>query len=256
VLINCCTLGEAGRQVVRYNRLMGDVGSSHLRVRGECAEDVFQWPEQAPPPPALEQLWAAATVTLGRWLSGRNDLVWQAHFRCPAPRDQADYLRIFRQPPCFGERETKLVFPARVLDLPIAMGNPELRVIAEAQAASALEALDREPELLRRTRQLIDQRLGSEQASLEEIAAQLGFSVRTLHRRLADCGHRFREMVDETRCARAKTLLRDPNVSLAEVAFMLGYGEQSSFQHAFKRWTGQTPGEFRAMPSAGQRVGG
>ena len=64
VLINCSTLGEAGEQVVRYHRLMGDVGSSRVHRRGEWVEDSFVWPEQGPPPPAFEQLWAAATVTL------------------------------------------------------------------------------------------------------------------------------------------------------------------------------------------------
>jgi AraC-like DNA-binding protein len=250
VLINCATLGEAGRLVVRYNRLMGDVGNSRVIVRGAQAEDIFQWPEPEPPPVALEQLWAAATATLGRWLSGRDDLAWQAHFRFAAPQDQTDYLRIFRQPPRFGARETKLVFPASVLDLPIATGNPELRALAEAQAASALRALDSEPELLRRTRQLIGQRLGSEHASLDAIAVQLGMSSRTLHRRLAEAGCNFRELVDSARRTRAEALLRAPTVALAEIAFMLGYGEQSSFQHAFKRWTGQTPGEFRADATA------
>lgn len=245
VLINCTTLGEAGRQVVRYNRLMGDVGNSQLVRRGAWVEDIFQWPEAGPPPAALEQLWAAATVTLGRWLSGRDDLTWQAHFRFARPRDLNEYERIFGTAPRFGESVTKLVFPAEVLDLPIATGNPELRVIAEAQAASALKALDSEPEILRRTRRAIEQRLGSEHAALDDIAAMLGMSGRTLHRRLADCGCNFRELADAVRRARAEALLRDPAVALAEIAFLLGYREQSNFQHAFKRWTGRTPGEFR-----------
>ncbi len=246
VLINCTTLGEAGRQVVRYNRLMGDVGNSQLVRRGAWVEDIFQWPEAGSPPAALEQLWAAATVTLGRWLSGRDDLTWQAHFRFARPRDLAEYQRIFGTAPRFGEPVTKLVFPAEVLDLPIAMGNPELRVIAEAQAASALKALDSEPEILRRTRRAIEQRLGSEHAALDDIAAMLNMSGRTLHRRLADGGCNFRELADAVRRARAEALLRDPAVALAEIAFLLGYREQSNFQHAFKRWTGRTPGEFRA----------
>ena len=235
--------------MVRYNRLMGDVGNSHVIRRGARAEDIFEWPEAGPPPPALEQLWAAATVTLGRWLSGRDDLSWQAHFRFAQPRDLREYQRIFGLAPRFGEPVTKLVFPASVLDLPIAMGNPELRVIAEAQAASALKALDSEAEILRRTRRAIEQRLGGEHAALDDIAALLGMTGRTLHRRLADCGCNFRELADAVRRARAEALLRDPAISLAEIAFLLGYGEQSTFQHAFKRWTGQTPGEFRGALS-------
>ena len=246
VLINCSTLGEAGRQVVRYHRLIGDVGSSHLSRSGEWAEDIFEWPEDGPPPPALEQLWAAATVSLGRWLTGRNDLCWEAHFRFPQPRDMSNYERIFRSAPRFGEATTRLVFPARVLDLPIAMGNPELRVMAETQAAAVLKALETEPEILRRTRFLIAQQLATGRSALDDVAPLLGMSGRTLHRRLAECGCNFRELADTVRRSRAEDLLRNPAISLAEIAFMLGYSEQSTFQHAFKRWTGQTPGEFRA----------
>ncbi len=246
VLINCTTLGEAGRQVVRYNRLMGDVGTSQLVRRGASVEDIFQWPEAGPPPAALEQLWAAATATLGRWLSGRDDLHWEPHFRFAQPRDITMYEQLFRATPRFGQTVTKLVFPASVLDLPIATGNPELRVIAEAQATSALKALDSEPEIQRRTRQAIEQRLGSEHAGLDDIALLLGLSGRTLHRRLAECSCNFRELADAVRCTRAKSHLRNPAVPLAEIAFLLGYREQSTFQHAFKRWTGKTPGEFRA----------
>ena len=71
-------------------------------------------------------------------------------------------------------------------------------------------------------------------------------STRTLHRRLEEHGRSFRDVISEVRRARAEAYLRSPAISLAEVAFLLGYSEQSTFQHAFKRWAGVTPGEFRA----------
>jgi AraC-like DNA-binding protein len=74
----------------------------------------------------------------------------------------------------------------------------------------------------------------------------LHLSPRTLHRRLAEHDRSFRDVLNELRRGRAEAYLRDPTISLAEVAFMLGYSEQSTFQHAFRRWVGTTPGEFRA----------
>ena len=71
-------------------------------------------------------------------------------------------------------------------------------------------------------------------------------STRTLHRRLEEHGRSFRDVISEVRRVRAEAYLRTPAISLAEVAFLLGYSEQSTFQHAFKRWVGVTPGEFRA----------
>lgn len=250
VLLSCATLGEVGEQMGRYYRLMGDVGSSRIHVEGEWAEDVFEWPEQGAPPPALEQLWAAATVTLGRWLTDRTDLRWDAHFRLPRPANRQLYERLFGGRIRFGCPQTKLVFPAQVLGLPIARANPELRERAEATALQEIRAQESEPEIVRRTRLLIGQHLASGRASLDSLAPLLGLSGRTLHRRLDECGCGFRELLDDVRRSRAERFLRHPSLPLAEIAFMLGYAEQSSFQHAFRRWTGLTPGEFRARASS------
>lgn len=73
----------------------------------------------------------------------------------------------------------------------------------------------------------------------------MGCSPRTLQRLLADHGTTFQAVLDETRRRLAEELIAAPHVSLAEVAFVLGYSEQSAFQRAFKRWTGYSPGAWR-----------
>ncbi len=244
VLVNCATLGEAGAQFGRYHRLMGDAGGARVQRLGDMAEVTFEWSGEAPPP-AMDQLWAAATVSLGAWLTGRADLRWQAHFRFPRPARVTEYERLFGSEPRFGQPATKLVFPAWVMDLPIVMGSPDLRRLAELQAESALQALEGEPALLRRTRLAIAENLATGGASLEQVAQGLGLSPRTLHRRLTEQGSSFRMLSDAVRRSRAESYLRNPAISLVEIAFMLGYTEQSTFQHAFRRWTGMTPGEFR-----------
>ena len=70
-------------------------------------------------------------------------------------------------------------------------------------------------------------------------------SVRTLARQLGDLGVSFAQILDELRHDLAVRYLQDPNVSLSQIAFLLGYSELSAFSHAFRRWTGTTPGEWR-----------
>ncbi len=70
-------------------------------------------------------------------------------------------------------------------------------------------------------------------------------SGRTLQRRLADRGYSYQALVDEVRRRLAERLLQATESSLAEVAFMTGFSEQSSFTRAFKRWAGQTPRSYR-----------
>lgn len=82
--------------------------------------------------------------------------------------------------------------------------------------------------------------------SIERCAEKTGMSVRTLQARLTGEGARFSELVEAQREKAAKTLLTTRTLSLDEIADRLGYGEQTSFGRAFKRWTGMTPQQYRA----------
>jgi AraC-like DNA-binding protein len=84
------------------------------------------------------------------------------------------------------------------------------------------------------------------QPSKSQIARRLGMSERTLHRRLAEHGVSFQTVVTQARRDAAVSLLRSGDRSLAEVAFLTGFSDQSAFTRAFKRWTGKTPAAFRS----------
>jgi AraC-like DNA-binding protein len=83
-------------------------------------------------------------------------------------------------------------------------------------------------------------------ASPLEVGRRLGTSSRTLSRRLREEGATFAKILDELRAALAKRYLEDRELPVSEIAWLLGYREVSSLTHAFKRWTGATPRQFRA----------
>jgi AraC-like DNA-binding protein len=83
-------------------------------------------------------------------------------------------------------------------------------------------------------------------AQVIRICEQLGVSRRTLARRLADENITFAKLLDNLRFKLAKRYLREPHLPISEIAWLLGYREISSFNHAFKRWTGKNPGQARA----------
>ena len=70
-------------------------------------------------------------------------------------------------------------------------------------------------------------------------------SPRTLQNRLEASGMSFRSVVDRVRQSEAESYLRESRLPLIDIALALGFANQTSFQHAFKRWTGKSPGEFR-----------
>ena len=81
---------------------------------------------------------------------------------------------------------------------------------------------------------------------LASIAEELKLSPRTLQRKLSDAGATFQQILDQARFALAKDYLRQPELSLVDIAFLLGYQEQSAFNHAFKEWAGVNPGAYRS----------
>ena len=85
-----------------------------------------------------------------------------------------------------------------------------------------------------------------------EIARRLGMSQRTLTRRLSSEGLTFGKVLDDLKSGLASHYLQDNDITISEIAWLLGYREVSAFTHAFKRWTGKTPREMRAGASPGR----
>ncbi|MBT3143827.1 AraC family transcriptional regulator [Falsiruegeria litorea] len=82
--------------------------------------------------------------------------------------------------------------------------------------------------------------------TLTSVAQLLGLSARTLSRRLSAEGLSFRQVIEDLRYDLARHYLADPNLPLAEIGFLLGFADQSSFGTAFRRWAGDTPFKYRS----------
>lgn len=116
-----------------------------------------------------------------------------------------------------------------------------------------LQLCERELEQLTRTRSLRERIIqllgpllnGGREPDLEEVAARLKLPTWTLRRKLAEEGTQFRAVLNDTRRDLAMTYIRDTELAFGEIAYLLGFASAEAFQRAFKRWTGQTPGEFR-----------
>ncbi len=91
--------------------------------------------------------------------------------------------------------------------------------------------------------------LAQDRARLGAIAEELNLSQRTLQRKLSDAGASFQQVLDLTRKELAQGYLLQRDLGLADIAFLLGFQEQSAFNHAFKEWTGESPGSYREKRS-------
>lgn len=152
---------------------------------------------------------------------------------------------VFGAPVEFSAREDAVWFSSALLSATLRRGDPALSAYFREQVEAAL-AQRGEPrdDLLSLLRRLLARDL-ARVPSLEEAARALGLGARTLRRRLDDAGTSFQEALDALRAEVARQHLGRPRLPIAEVAYLLGYSEPSAFHRAFKRWTGETPAQFR-----------
>lgn len=141
-------------------------------------------------------------------------------------------------------KHNAIAFPTAILDQPVASANKLLfsllgGYLSRVKAASRTTIVERVEDYVRGS-------LASGNCSVERCARKLGTSVRTLQAHLSDFSLKFSDILEAQRMELAEGYLQQPQLSLDEVAALLGYSEQSSFGRAFKRWTGSTPQRFRA----------
>ncbi|NRA31155.1 MAG: AraC family transcriptional regulator ligand-binding domain-containing protein [Parvularculaceae bacterium] len=162
--------------------------------------------------------------------------VYEEHFGCPVYFEQ--------------ERDALLVSDESI-DAPNKLGDETIANFFDRHLEHELAELTNDEGLEHSVRQAVANVLSEGVPTLSSIASELGIGTRTLQRRLSEHGHSFQSVVDTARYELAQRLLHETEYSLAEVAFLTGFSEQSGFTRAFKRWAGQTPRSYRLSVSAG-----
>lgn len=187
----------------------------------------------------------AALAVLGRRTTNVEWTARETRFQHPAPSDIREHERIFRCPVRFGAAANEFVFDSAYLTLPIVKADPSLCALLDRHAEGLLAKYPREDSLVERVRTILKDELNGGDASLESVARQLSLSERTLQRKLRALGTSHNELLDQMRKDLAVRYLREPEMAVCEVAYLLGFSESSAFHRAFKRWTGTSPNEFR-----------
>ncbi|MCH8543810.1 MAG: AraC family transcriptional regulator [Alcanivorax sp.] len=197
---------------------------------------------------------AAAIAVLQTELLGRALPLRRMTFPHPAPADTAPYRDHFGVLPTFDPSSTGTqvlsAFDAALLDQPLPQADALTRRLCEDQCRQLLEKRRSRTGVAGEVRSLLLQQ-PEQMPDMEQVAAALSVTSRTLRRRLLGEGTAFRALVDEVRQTLAEEMLRAGGFTVEQVADRLGYAEVASFIHAFRRWTGTTPGAF-ATRSAGR----
>jgi AraC-like DNA-binding protein len=148
----------------------------------------------------------------------------------------------------FSMPSHRLLFDARLLQLPLVLSDPAALLLARQQCERELAELLRNDTLSARVRSLMLRREGGYR-SLDDLAKESHTSVRTLERRLRAQGTSYSELLEQARRSAALELLRT-ELAVEAIAARLGYSDAANFTRAFRRWTGQTPRAHRAAAAA------
>jgi AraC-like DNA-binding protein len=244
-LVASGSLREVFERIVRYHQVVSDALVLDLRQSGERYQFRFRVPEGGMAP-AIESLdaFAAIYVRTCRNRLGRDYAPLAVYLQRPEPLDPQPWHDVFRAPIFFGAEENRLEFSCDDFDAQLDDGNPELAEHNETVLKRTLEQL--KPQTWeRRVRAAIEAQLPDGEPSAESVAQSLHLSLRSLQRHLADEGFRYDLLLNQCRQNLAMQHMRDPRSSLSEIAYLLGFADTSSFSRAFKRWTGQTPSQYR-----------
>ena len=250
VLQACTTFRDLIPRMVRYAALMHDACRDEVEERD--GQFILRWrsnlPDNADPGRHHSELNFASIVVQASWMAGVDDEtpLWVS-FRHSRPANIIEHEALFACPLHFGAAENAIAFAANLLDLPLLQPNPPVLRAMEALSEQMLQKLQAgaEPLWVKACKKAIVDSLRDGTPEVEPIAAKLNISARNLRRRLADRNLNFRNLVDDLRHELAKRYMEDPTLDLEDIAFLLGFSEQSAFQRAFRRWTGETPGRLR-----------
>jgi len=247
VMLNCPTIGAAMERLCRYHALTTDVIQVQQRREGPLVTFIIHspFPDGLFDRQVAEAACSQVFFTLKN-LSGGKLSFKEVHFRHPKPARTHEHQRVFRVPVRFDAAEDAILLDRGSLDAPIPLADPNILQPLETLVQSLLvELYPPESWSDRVTCSIGESLLRGEKPSLSVIAAGFATSPRQLQKMLKKEETTYRTLFDQVRKEIALDCLTKPGMTLYDVVFLLGFSDQSSFNHAFKRWTGRSPGEYR-----------
>ena len=244
-MLTAPTVGDAVRLGLEMQKDTGSMLEFDMRASGEgvavTAASRFSDPDIYV---FLVEEAFASFMGIGLALAGERFRPLRVEFAYPAPPQMDDYVRVFGPDIRFGAIENAFVFDPAWYGQPLTSADPfghrqllDFLAFNRARSREAAEVIESVERVLR-------PRLDAHPA-IATVARELGMSERTLRRRLAESSTSFHGVLDDLKKNRALELLGNPQMSVEQIAYAIGFTDPHNFRRAFRRWTGSTPGALR-----------
>ena len=250
ILLACADFAQAIEQTQRYEQLAHDLGRSQLSIEDGSGLACYTWTSHFPDATRhLAESVFAGIRTFGSWLAGSPLTPRRLAFAHASDADPGEYERVLGMVPAFGAAAHLACFDAALLAMPVPNADAGMYPVLQQHAERLLQ--ERNNGIVADVRAAVIRNLATDRVRLGSIAEELGLSARTMQRKLSEAGASFQQVLDDDRHALARDYLRQRDLSLTDIAFLLGYQEQSAFTHAFREWSGLNPGAWRERALAG-----
>lgn len=246
-VMSCTTLGDALVTSIRFWPLTGAL----INLQPHSS-DTEQWLELTPAFDfvrddiwrfGVEKFLASSHLSVS-WMLDRGHPIRALELDYPAPAHAPRYAQLLDCPVRFDCARTRVLLDTATLQLPLSTSQPQLAEMCRERCAQALLALRGEDPLLASVQALVWTSV-SRLPSLEAVAEQLGLTSRTLRRRLQERGSSYQQILDSVREAVARDYLLNTELSIEQIAVLVGFSEATTFRSTFKRWTGQSAADIR-----------
>lgn len=246
IALTCETVGEALQRFHDLNRLLYDGSPLTAHIQdGQLSIGWTSVPFHLTTQLSNELAIAIVVQMLTESMDFPSIRLTEIHFTHPAPDSTSIFEQFFRCPVKFSQPAALLKLPVQELALPLRHSDRTLLELLLKQAHETLKQLPNTTQLDLRLQQEIVIGLQKNHCQIEQVAQKLNMSTRQLQRYLQQQNLSFQQRVQEVRQILAEQYLRDPHLSLQEIALLLNYSEQSAFQRAFKQWHNMTPQQWR-----------
>ncbi len=247
VLMNSPDVASALKKFCRYHRLMTDYLKIDLEEQQkEAALSLAVYDNTVNICHHQTEAILLLLLSALMLVSSKKAKLLQAQFTHNAPSDTSEHHRLFGCKLVFASDCNQIVFAPSVLKLPVYSANPALLEAVESYAQEQLDKLNRTDCWADKNLEAIEILLKQgNQPTLQEAAYLLSIGQRNLQNKLQQEGVTFRQQLELIRKKLAFSYLEQEQLSFCDIAFLLGFSEQSAFNHSFKRWTGLTPKLYR-----------
>jgi AraC-like DNA-binding protein len=244
------TFREALQRFARYKILCCFEEMKFHESKGECSLE-FHWIlSRETPPPLLLDVAFMASVEMGR-RGTQRPLLRPLRLELSRSAEHREmYESAFGCPVKFKAKRDAIIFRSSDLDLPFVSYNAELLEMLTPQLDQQLARHKKKQSSTDQVKWVLKRLLGGPRPEINEVAKELGMSSRTLQRRITDEGSSYRQLLNDARHELARFYLKEPSLSVSEIAYLLSYEDPSSFFRAFHEWEGTTPSEWKTAPRA------